>query len=148
MGMHFSVICAEDVPRLAASADAPGATFGDGFARLYERVCAQWPRGDVPAAFYTLPASPATTLVLSGGLDPATPPRHGERVARALGPNARHVVVPNAGHGVMAAGCMPDVLHRFLSADGEAAALAVDVSCATRIPRPTPFRPVTLEARP
>ena len=40
-------------------------------------------------------------LVLSGGIDPATPPRHGERVVRALRAMARHVVVANAGHGVL-----------------------------------------------
>ena len=84
-GMHFSVVCAEDVPRLAQSADRPGADFGDAFADLYRRACAGWPRGAVPAAFYTLPPAPAATLVLSGGADPVTPPRHGARVAQALG---------------------------------------------------------------
>ena len=84
-GMHFSVVCAEDAPRLGQTTDAPGADFGSAFAGLYRRVCADWPRGDVPPAFYTLPAAPVATLVLSGGMDPATPPRHGERVSRALG---------------------------------------------------------------
>ena len=54
-------------------------------------------------------------MVLSGGIDPATPPRHGERVAAALGPKARHVVVPNSGHGVMSVGCMRDVVYRFVT---------------------------------
>jgi fermentation-respiration switch protein FrsA (DUF1100 family) len=82
-------------------------------------------------------------LVLSGGLDPATPPRHGERVAKALGPKALHVVVPNAGHGVMGLGCMRDVLYRFVDADTEADALKVDAGCALAIPRPPAFQPVT-----
>ena len=43
------------------------------------------PRGVVPAAFYSVPTSATPVLLLSGGLDPATPPRHGERVARAIG---------------------------------------------------------------
>lgn len=146
-GMHFSVVCAEDVPRLAQSTDTPGADFGDQGARLYRRACADWPRGDLPAAFYTLPASPAPVMLLSGGLDPATPPRHGARVAQALGPKARHVVVPNAGHGVMGLGCMPDVMQRFFDAD-EAVALAVDVRCVQSIPRPPVFQPLKPEARP
>jgi pimeloyl-ACP methyl ester carboxylesterase len=141
-GMHFSVVCAEDVPRLASAADAPGTDFGDDLARFYQRVCADWPRGEVPAAFYTLPPSPAPALLLSGGLDPATPPRHGERVAKALGPKARHAVVPMAGHGVLALGCMPDVLFRFIDAEDDAAALAVDTGCAAKIPRPPVFQPV------
>ena len=142
MGMHFSVVCAEDLPLLDRSTDAPGVDFGDSQARLYRRVCADWPRGAVAPAFYSIPASPSPALLLSGGLDPATPPRHGARVARALGPMARHVVVPNAGHGVLGVGCARDVLYRFVDAADDAAAAAVDASCLTGIPRPGVFRPI------
>ena len=138
-GMHFSVICAEDVPRLAAATDTPGSDFGDSFAALYRETCAAWPRGEVAASFYTLSPAPAATLVLSGGIDPVTPPRHGERVAKALGAKARHVVVANAGHGVMALGCLRDVLFRFVDAPTDAEALNVDTGCATAIPRPPMF---------
>ena len=138
-GMHFAVVCAEDFPRLAQATDRPGADFGGSFAALYGDVCAAWPRGEVPAAFYTLPPAPAATLVLSGGIDPATPPRHGQRVARALGAQARHVVVPNAGHGVMAIGCMRDVLFRFVDANSDGQAQQVDAACVTGIPRPPMF---------
>ena len=55
-GMHLSVVCAEDVPRLASRGDKPGADFGTAFARLYEQLCAAWPRGEVPAAFYSAAA--------------------------------------------------------------------------------------------
>ena len=138
-GMHFSVVCAEDFPRLDAASDKPGADFGDSFAWLYREVCADWPRGEVPEAFYTLPPAPAATLVLSGGIDPVTPARHGERVAKALGAKARHAVVPNAGHGVMGIGCMRDVLFRFVDAASDDEALAVEPSCVTAIPRPPMF---------
>jgi len=141
-GMHFSVVCAEDVPRLDATADRPGADFGDSFAVLYRKVCADWPRGRVPEAFYRVPPAPVATLVLSGGSDPVTPPRHGERVSRALGPKARHVVVEHAGHGVMAMGCMRDVVFRFIDAPGDDEALAVDANCASGVPRPPAFAPV------
>jgi len=138
-GMHFSVVCAEDVPRLAQATDKPGADFGDGHAALYREVCAAWPRGELPAAFYTLPPAPAATLVLSGGIDPVTPARHGARVAQALGAKARHVLVPNAGHGVMAIGCMRDVLFRFVDAASDDEAVKVDAACVTSIPRPPMF---------
>ncbi len=145
-GMHFSVICAEDMPRLAAGSEAPGADFGTAFADLYRRVCAGWPRGEVPAAFYTLPTAQSATLVLSGGADPVTPPRHGERVVRALGAKARHVVVREAGHGVMALPCMRGVLFRFIDAADDASALAVKAECAQALPRPPAFVPLAAGA--
>lgn len=145
-GMHFSVVCSEDEPRVAASSVEPAATFGRDDANFYARMCANWPRGPVPAAFYQVPTSASPVLALSGGIDPATPPRHADRVVRALGPLARNVVVPNAGHGVMALGCMREVVYRFIDAATDAAAMAVDASCARAIPRPTTFQPLQLEA--
>jgi pimeloyl-ACP methyl ester carboxylesterase len=142
MGMHFSVVCAEDAPRMAAVGDNEAPDFGDGTMRLYERVCADWPRGAVAADFYRMPPARTAVLVLSGGADPATPPRHGERVVKALGSLARHVQVAQAGHGVLALGCMPDAVLRFLDAADDAQALAVDLSCAAAIPRPRAFVPV------
>jgi len=142
-GMHFSVVCAEDAPRLAQAADRPGVDFGDTFADLYRKVCNDWPRGEVPAAFYTLPPAPAATLMLSGGADPVTPPRHGERVARALGAKARHVAVLEAGHGVMSLACLRDALFRFIDADSDEEALRVDADCARALPRPPAFVPIT-----
>ena len=145
MGMHFSVVCAEDMPRTEYATDAPGADFGTEQTKLYGKVCANWPHGNVPAAFYTVAPSRSPALLFSGGLDPATPPRHGERMARALGPNAVHVVVANAGHGVMAIGCARDVIHRFIDAGDDAAALTVDASCLKAVPRPPVFEPITAD---
>ncbi len=145
-GMHFAVVCAEDFPRLQRSADQPGTDFGGAFASLYDETCPALARGDVPEAFYTVPPAPAATLVLSGGLDPVTPPRHGARVATALGAKAKHVVVPNGGHGVMGIGCMRDVLYRFVDVATDGEALQVDASCVTTIPRPPMFAPMVLPA--
>jgi len=139
LGMHFSVVCAEDYPRLLHSAQAPGADFGDAFADLYRQVCEGWPRGDVPAGFYEMGAAPVPVLLLSGSLDPVTPPRHGERVAQALGARARHVVVPHAGHGVMSLACLRDAAARFVSTDDEGKALGIDMSCAEKLPRPPAY---------
>ena len=142
-GMHFSVVCSEDMPLLerGAASVPPTADFSRQFIGFYRGVCREWPRGEVPEAFYRLPQSPAPALLFSGGLDPATPPRHGARVARALGSKAQHVVVPNAGHGIMGIGCTRDVVHRFIDAATEAQALQVDASCMRNIPRPPVFEP-------
>ncbi len=151
-GMHFAVMCSEDVPRLAAQqageaaptvpTPGQGADFADSFAQQYRQVCSGWPRGPVPAAFYNIASAPAATLVLSGGADPVTPPHHGEHAAKALGAKARHVVVAQAGHGVMGLACMRDVLFRFIDADSDEQALQVDADCAKGIPRPPAFVPV------
>jgi len=141
-GMHFSVVCAEDAPRMASAPDRPGADFGDSFARQYREVCAVWPRGEVPAEFYRLASAQTATLVLSGAIDPVTPPRHGERVAKALGAKARSIVVPNAGHGVGSIGCMRDVVYRFIEAESDSDALAVDARCMQGVPRPPAFVPI------
>jgi pimeloyl-ACP methyl ester carboxylesterase len=138
-GMHFAVVCAEDWPRLAQSGDLPGLDFGSAFSETYRDACPRVARGEVPAAFYAMGPAPSATLVLSGGIDPVTPPRHGERAAKALGAKALHVVVPNAGHGVMGIGCMRDVLYRFVDAQSDEEALKVDAGCVTSIPRPPTF---------
>ncbi len=140
-GMHFSVICAEDLPRMALSKDAPGPDYGAIDAQMYERVCRNWPRGTVPEAFYSMPKAQTAVLLLSGGADPVTPPRHGERTAAALGPMAKHVVVPAAGHGVSGLPCMRDVMARFIEAKTDAEALAVKAECAATMPRATAFVP-------
>jgi pimeloyl-ACP methyl ester carboxylesterase len=137
-GEHFSVICAEDAPRMRPASDAASEQGAQG---LYRDVCARWPRGDVPAAFYTIPKSAVPVLLLSGGLDPVTPPRHATRVAQALGPQARSVIVPNNGHNVTGIACMRDAVFHFIDAATDAEARAADVSCAAKVPRPPAFAP-------
>ena len=141
-GMHLSVVCAEDLPRPPGAAVPAGADFGQTFAQQYAQTCAYWPRGAVPTEFYTVPASRSPVLVLSGALDPVTPPRHGARVAQALGAQATHVVVPNAGHGVMGLGCLRDLVFRFIDAPDDVQALALNTTCASAMPRPPAFVPV------
>ncbi|MEO6409334.1 MAG: alpha/beta fold hydrolase [Burkholderiaceae bacterium] len=142
MGMHLSVVCAED--RASLGVDRALAESADeGAARLYRQVCAAWPRGDVSAGFYAMSSARSPVLLLSGGLDPATPPRHAERVARALGPLARHTVVANAGHGVMALPCLRDAVFRFIDAADAVEATGVDLACARDVPRPPAYLPLT-----
>lgn len=152
MGMHFSVICAEDAPladrNMPGSKPSAGADFADSTAQLYAKVCAAWPQGAVPSAFYEVPATRSPALLLSGGLDPATAPRHAQRVALALGANASNVVVPNAGHGVMSVGCMRDVIYKFIDTEDDASALKVQTDCASAVPRPLAFQPPRWDAKP
>jgi fermentation-respiration switch protein FrsA (DUF1100 family) len=143
--MHFAVVCAEDFPRLAAATEVPGRDTGTAAEQVYRQVCSGLPRAEVPAAFYTLPTAAAPVLVLSGSADPVTPPRHGERVAQALGAQAVHLVVPNLGHGVMGQGCMTDVMFRFVDQADPALALKnarEEARCAAEVPRPGAYVPI------
>lgn len=146
-GMHFSVVCAEDVPRMGKQSATDD--FGASFAEGYERICRNWPRGSVPEAFYSVPPTNSPVLLLSGGADPVTPPRHAERVAKLLGTKdpalVQHLVVAEAGHGVMSVRCVADLLFRFIDAKTDAQALPQDGSCATGIPRPPAWLPPQLE---
>lgn len=138
-GQHFSVVCSEDAPLLdsAPSADPTGTE------ALYRAVCADWPRAAVPPAFYRIGPSPVPVLLMSGGQDPATPPRHAQRVLQALGEHAVHALVPQAGHGVSGLGCVRELMHRFIDAEDDTAALAAardGADCARNVPRPLPWR--------
>lgn len=134
-GMHFSVWCAEEYARLPA---IPAANdFSRVTDRMYRKICEKWPRGTVPAAFYTLPRSPVPVLLLSGGIDPVTPTRHGAHVAAALGPQALHLSVSNAGHGLMSqGGCLRELAYRYLNAKDDLDAGKVNTSCVRQIPWP------------
>lgn len=133
-GMHFSVWCGEAFGRPASKPAADA--FEKVMEQLYESVCSAWPHATIPAGFYTVPVSPAPVLLLSGGIDPVTPTRHGESVAKALGANARHLSIDNAGHGLLTQGCVRDVVYRYLNAKEDADALKVDATCVRQIPRP------------
>ena len=134
LGMHLSVICSEDVPRITAAdlAAASRSLFGRALVDDFIRACRLWPRGRVPDDFYQPVRADTPVLILSGGIDPATPPRHGELVAADL-PNSRHLVAPQLGHGVSGRGCAPRLIESFIR-KGDAKSL--DGRCLERIPRP------------
>lgn len=152
-GMHFSVMCAEENehmqqhPKPAADND-----FGDLHNQLYLNVCKVWPHGQVPKDFYRVAASTTPVLLLSGGLDPVTPPWHAQKVAQALGSKARHIVLNNSGHGMLQQSCLADVATQFINAKTDLSAQQVDASCVKQIPRPSvwiaPHPPLLTELHP
>jgi pimeloyl-ACP methyl ester carboxylesterase len=139
-GMYLSVTCAEDLPFINQE-DAAKLNVGNPFGnyRVFQqtRACGMWPRGEIPADFLEPVRSNAPVLIFSGNLDPVTPPKYGEEVARNLS-NSRHVVIPHAGHdfdGMTDPDCIDRIALEFLD-KGDAQNL--DVSCVERM-RPAPF---------
>ena len=114
--LHYSVTCAEDVPRIDAA--ARGKALADSRARSLAgrliSVCDVWPRGTMPADFATPVHSSVPVLLLSGGLDPVTPPGYAEQVAESL-PNSRRIVAAGLGHIVTSHACAPRLVARFVA---------------------------------
>ena len=143
IGMHLSVVCSEDIPRITPEdmAKLASSFFGRALVDDFIRACKSWPRGEVPADFYDPVRSDVPALIFSGGIDPATPPRHGDQVAAGL-VNARHFVAPQVGHGVSLHGCAPRLIESFIRAGN---ARQLDGRCLERIPRPLFALPLGVE---
>jgi fermentation-respiration switch protein FrsA (DUF1100 family) len=143
--MHLSVVCAEDVPRVTAGdvANVRKTRMGTLFIDQYRKMCEDWPVGTPPPAYYAPLRSDVPVLILSGGLDPATPPRHGEAVAKSL-PHSLHLVAPNTGHGVSQLGCAPDLISTFVK---QGSAAGIDGACLARVPRPPFLRAIAPDAK-
>jgi pimeloyl-ACP methyl ester carboxylesterase len=128
-GMQLSVICTEDADRLRVDPADAGTLMGTGFVAALLAQCEVWPRGQRPPDFTAPVRSDRPVLLLSGELDPVTPPRYGDDVVRHL-PNGRHLVGRGQGHNVMLAGCMPRLMAQFV---GTANARELDAACLDRL---------------
>jgi pimeloyl-ACP methyl ester carboxylesterase len=99
-GVHFTVLCAEDVP-FPTEREIVEATTGTFIGRYlfdeYRNACARWPRAPIRPGTRTPVSVRVPTLLISGWFDPSTPPEFAERVARAL-PHARLIVAPSSSH--------------------------------------------------
>jgi pimeloyl-ACP methyl ester carboxylesterase len=136
-GMHLSVTCSEDVPFFPADIEpvVAGTYLGDYRARMQQRACALWPRGEIPAEFHEPVAVEVPTLLISGALDPVTPPRWAEEVQKHL-PRSLHVVLPDGHHGFFGLAnmdCMTGLMTRFVESG---TVEALDTACTATMKRP------------
>jgi pimeloyl-ACP methyl ester carboxylesterase len=135
LGPQLSVSCAEDADRLRVDPADAGTLMGTEFVAAVLAQCEVWPRGRRPTDFNAPVQSDRPVLLLSGELDPVTPPRYGEAVVKHL-PNGRHLVARGQGHNVMAAGCLPRLMGRFVAT---ADARSLDAACLEQLAPPPPF---------
>ena len=99
-GMQWSVLCAEDAGRYRPDATDGETIVGSELAQAFFAPCSVWPHGQAPEGFHRPFESDLPVLLLSGELDPVTPPRYGERVAAHL-PNGHIVPALIAGNVVV-----------------------------------------------
>jgi pimeloyl-ACP methyl ester carboxylesterase len=134
-GMQLSVLCNEDAPLLQVNAADEGSVIGTEFVTFIREQCAVWPAGERRADFHAPLIGDMPVLLLSGELDPVTPPRYGDEVLASLS-QARHLVLPGQGHNVLPVGCTPKLVARFLDTLDAA---ALDAACLDTLPRMPPF---------
>lgn len=131
-GLLATIACREDWPRLAPEQRAERArapTFGSLDLDAIDAVCGALALPAAPPAPMQTLAMPS--LLLSGALDPATPPSRADLARRHL-PQAQHAIAANAGHIVSNSGCAPALLRRFLDAPLQ----PVDAACLAEIALP------------
>lgn len=135
MPMHNSVICTEDVPFYPSVGGHENTYLGTSVVDALETICEIWPATPADAEVKRPLEFDGPVLLLSGELDPVTPPRYAAEVIAAGLVNAKHVVVDGQGHGIAGVGCAPRLIARFIET---ASVDAVDATCLLREP-PTPF---------
>lgn len=116
VGVNFAVVCGEDQPFWTAQSKAEftKSYLGQSWLQGAKASCNVWQVKPV-AADYTAPLQTDTpVLLLSGGLDPVTPPGWAE-LAMAKMRNARHLVAPHATHIVASQTCAPKLISQFIN---------------------------------
>jgi pimeloyl-ACP methyl ester carboxylesterase len=98
-GVYLSIVCNEEMHFDAAALPAAAAGTFMGEFRVGRELlaCGEWVRGWLPKDYWAPVESSVPALILTGALDPVTPPPYGERVARSF-TNERHLILPSRSH--------------------------------------------------
>lgn len=129
IGLNFAVGCSEDWPVWPEHQDQAETLLGNSMTEVYEQVCAWWPAGKAPPDFHQPFASDVPVLLMSGGLDPVTPPAYGEQAAEQFS-NGGHLVAEGRGHIVITNPCMSSIATEFVRS---ASVDELDIECMDRI---------------
>ncbi|MCP3675255.1 MAG: alpha/beta hydrolase [Gammaproteobacteria bacterium] len=112
--VELSILCAEDFPFYDQNIEVDEHNiFGKDFIERTAKSCDVWPHLRVDASFKEPVKSDLPVLLLSGELDPVTPPEFAEQTMQSLS-NAQHLVAKGQGHNVFPLGCMPDIITDFV----------------------------------
>lgn len=133
-GMELSVMCAEDYPLFPQEPAANSYLMGDIMHKSVGIQCEIWPQGPVPENFHEPVTGDLPVLLLSGELDPVTPPEYADQVAVHFS-NSRHLIAPGQGHIATTRGCMGKIVSEFII---EGSADDLETDCISNM-RATPF---------
>ncbi len=135
LGSTLSLLCGEEVSRITAE-DAKkigsGQLTQDTYYQYWRAACKGWSSLSGDDDIHTPLVSDVPMMILSGELDPITPPSMGDHLAKSF-KNSRHLVVRGVGHNVSYQGCIPKILGKFLK---ELDTNAIEVECLDKMKRP------------
>ncbi|NVJ98312.1 MAG: alpha/beta fold hydrolase [Alphaproteobacteria bacterium] len=116
LGATLSILCGEELPRVRADALEAAATDSfakDSYYQYWKAGCQGWESMPGADDAHEPIATDVPTLILSGNLDPITPPEMGEHWLKGAS-NARHIVVNGNGHITSNTACMPRLIGEFV----------------------------------
>lgn len=144
LGMHYAVRCAENADFSATDQVLKG--IRPQIVELEKRtpqafldICRDWQIEQLGKEADQPVISDIPTLILSGGLDPATPPENGQIVAQTLARSFNYVF-PAGGHGQALKDCADNMILAFLNNPEK----APDAACMEKTPAPVFFTPSNL----
>jgi pimeloyl-ACP methyl ester carboxylesterase len=131
LGVRLAILCSEGVSAIdtAAIASSTSNTFlGDFPVRFQLRWCDGWPTAPLPPTFREPFRSSTPALLLTGELDPITPPSYAEHVAERLD-RSTALRLPNKSHSDTDA-CVTTIIEQFIVSGGA----TPDASCLASTP--------------
>lgn len=128
-GMSMSVICSEDADLLQPRPQDQNTILGNHLIDAIKAQCDVWPHGVRPDDFHAPLKSDKPILMLSGELDPVTPPRYGTQILPGLS-NGRQLIFKGQGHSLLGRGCMPQLLGKFIDTPDPK---QLDASCLDKL---------------
>jgi fermentation-respiration switch protein FrsA (DUF1100 family) len=140
IGLYLSITCAEDVsqidPALVARETA-GTYLGDDRVRQQRAACAFWPTAKLSPAFWEPRQITTPVLLVSGWLDPATPPEWAA-AAKTTFPNSANLLLRDGAHGPGGLShfeCFLRIMEDFFASGTP---IGLDTACSREMKRP-PF---------
>jgi len=133
IGLTFNIVCNEDMPKITEEmfkADADNNFNGDISHYAWKIACPVWPRYRPSENFYNPVTANIPTLIISGELDPVTPPSNGDFSAKTI-PNSKHIVMKNSSHTPGVSPCAINMISEFLEKKNPN---DLDESCLKDIP--------------
>ena len=124
-GMYLSVSCTEDVPYLdvyTAHKLDYGTYLGNYRVEQQQRACDCWTKGELPEDYFEPVHSDKPVLIISGYMDPITPPDLGKEILKYL-PNGKQTVIRYLSHsstGLRNINYLVDYMLEFLNENSTA----------------------------